>query len=357
VIASVTRETVLEAMRQCDALGRDRFRAVHGFGRATSYEVTYRRRRYDSKAIVGVAAGLELGEAPSAGEFSGGAEHAARRLVLLGFRVLRDGQPLEPADVAIPTRLSASRLLPELRLYVCRPTGARAVEACRRHGFGAMLSPLADGRTGLADMSTYTSAPEGMPYVLDNGAWSAHQAGQPWPEAPLLRLLDRVSRLERGPEWVVLPDIVGAGLASLYKSKRWHDAHGGLASRWLLAVQDGMSVSQVARTLDDHGLAGIFVGGTTRWKWESLPDWAALGLDKRLLVHVGRVNSLHRAQLCRDIGVSSIDGSSVSRFAVNASKMARPCDGDGGPVEAPRRVALARSMIAALRGQQSLFGL
>jgi hypothetical protein len=37
--------------------------------------------------------------------------------------------------------------------------------------------------------------------------------------------------------------------------------------------------------------------------------------------------------------------------------MARPCDGDGGPVEAPRRVALARSMIAALRGQQSLFGL
>ena len=355
MIAAVTRESVLAAMRQCDELGRDRFRAVHGFGRATTYEVTYRRRRYDSKAIIGVAAGLERGESPAPAEFSGGAEHSARRLVMLGFKVLRDGQPLGLEDVAIPTRISTSRLLPELRLYVCRPTGNRAVEACRRHGFGAMLSPLSDGRAGLADMSTYTSAPDGMPYVLDNGAWSAHQAGQPWPEAPLLRLLERVSRLERGPEWVVLPDIVGGGLESLDKSRLWHDAHGGLASRWLLAVQDGMTVEAVARALDDHGLAGVFVGGSTRWKWESLPDWAALGLDKRLLVHVGRVNSLHRAQLCRDIGVSSIDGSSVSRFAVTAQKLARACDGDGGPVEAPRRVALARSMIAALRGQIGLF--
>jgi hypothetical protein len=152
----------------------------------------------------------------------------------------------------------------------------------------------------------------------------------------------------------VLPDVVGAGLESLALSLRWHAQHHALADHWLLAVQDGMSVEQVRRVVLDLDLAGVFVGGSTAWKWSTLPDWTELGLDLGLLVHVGRVNSLRRAELCRDLGATSIDGSSVSRFAVNAAKMARPCDGDDRPIRDPRQTARARRAIAQSRAQTSL---
>jgi hypothetical protein len=298
-------------------------------------------------------AGAALGLAAS--EFSGGAEHSARVLVRLGFRVRRGTKLLTRHDVEIPRRVSLARA-PELRLYVCRPTGARAIEACRHHGFGSMLSPLSvrASRRGLADMSGHVSPPEGLPYVLDNGAWSAHCAGERWSDAPLRQLLERARGFPTAPGWVVLPDVVGAGLESLALSLRWHAQHHALADHWLLAVQDGMSVEQVRRVVLDLDLAGVFVGGSTAWKWSTLPDWTELGLDLGLLVHVGRVNSLRRAELCRDLGATSIDGSSVSRFAVNAEKMARPCDGDDRPIRDPRRTARARRAIAQSRAQTSL---
>lgn len=348
-LAALTREAVLAAIEECDRSGREAFLAWHGFGRSAVYSLEYRGRRYPSKAVAGVALGLE------SASFSGGAEHSARALVRLGFRVRRGGRLLTRHDVDLPRRVSLGRS-PELRLYVCRPTGERAIEACKHHGFGTMLSPLSvrSSRGGLSDMSGHVVVPDGLPYVIDNGAWSAHCARMPWSEAPFVRLLERTRDFAAQPGWVVLPDLVGAGPESLARSLRWHEQHGELAERWLLAVQDGMSVAQVRKVIVDRNLAGIFVGGSTAWKWEKLPDWAELALDLGVVVHVGRVNSLRRAELCRDLGVTSIDGSSVSRFAVNAAKMARPCDGDDRPTRSPRVVERARRTITEMRAQTSL---
>lgn len=80
---------VLQAVAECDRLGRDRFLSVHGFHRARDYLLVVNGREYDSKAIVGVAHGYQF---PSRGplkssEFSGGIATVKRKLDQLGFEV------------------------------------------------------------------------------------------------------------------------------------------------------------------------------------------------------------------------------------------------------------------------------
>lgn len=358
MLAAVTREAVLEAMGQCDALGRQRFLAVHGYwpGR---YVVRHRRRTYDTKAIIGVAAGLQHDCDPLApSTFSGGLEHAVRQLVVLGFDVRRGADRVELDDVAIPRRLG-SRVPADLRLYVCRPTSEKSIAACKAHGFGSLISPLfarklKGGGVKLTNMAGYTTPLEAAPYVVDNGVFSAWEAGEPWTEAPLIKLLERVATFERSPEWAVLPDRIGEGPRSLELSLRWHAEHAELADRWLLAVQNGMTVDQVREAVVSRGLAGIFVGGTSSWKWETVPWWAGLGLDLGVTVHVGRVNGEAKARRCRHLGVSSIDGSSVARFSVNATKLARPCD--GSTELEPERAADARARCRVVQLPLSIGG-
>lgn len=53
------RESVLKAMEEFDALGREVFLKRYGFGIAHRYFLVHGGKKYDSKAIVGVAHGFE----------------------------------------------------------------------------------------------------------------------------------------------------------------------------------------------------------------------------------------------------------------------------------------------------------
>ena len=80
---------VLQAVAECDRLGRDRFLSTYGFHRARDYLLIVNGHEYDSKAIVGVAYGYQF---PSRGplkssEFSGGLATVKRKLDQLGFEV------------------------------------------------------------------------------------------------------------------------------------------------------------------------------------------------------------------------------------------------------------------------------
>jgi len=81
----VTREDVLAAVAECDKLGTEAFLTKHGFGPSKRYQLRFAGRSYPSKAVLGVAAGL------NAAEFSGGAAHTCRVLTGLRFHV-RDGE-------------------------------------------------------------------------------------------------------------------------------------------------------------------------------------------------------------------------------------------------------------------------
>src|SRR5262245_46198954 len=84
-LSAVTAESVRRAIAECDKLGSIEFRDRYGYGEAKVYDLVYAGRRYDSKAIVGVAYLYDTGERPD--HYSGGAATAVRRLRQLGFTV------------------------------------------------------------------------------------------------------------------------------------------------------------------------------------------------------------------------------------------------------------------------------
>jgi hypothetical protein len=87
-------ESVHQACKEFDVLGRSVFLSKYGFGKAETYYLELDGRYYDSKAIVGVAFGLQF---PNEGvlssrEFYGGLTGAVKTLRKLGFKVT-EGKP------------------------------------------------------------------------------------------------------------------------------------------------------------------------------------------------------------------------------------------------------------------------
>ncbi|MEV0066116.1 HNH endonuclease signature motif containing protein [Amycolatopsis sp. NPDC050768] len=94
-----SREAVIEAIRQCADVGREQFVHDHGFGPARDFLLEFEGRYYDSKAIAGVAYGIQHPDRSTllAAKFNGGAAGAARRLKALGFTVVTAAQLSPPA--------------------------------------------------------------------------------------------------------------------------------------------------------------------------------------------------------------------------------------------------------------------
>lgn len=83
---------ILAAIAEHDQLGRQTFLENYGFAPSRSYQLIQRGKRYDSKAIIGVAhkyARPDLGPL-HASEFSGGRASVERILTSLGFDVAVD---------------------------------------------------------------------------------------------------------------------------------------------------------------------------------------------------------------------------------------------------------------------------
>lgn len=137
----------------------------------------------------------------------------------------------------------------------------------------------------------------GIPWALDNGVFGAWQAGREWSEEPLYRYLDSYALWH--PMWVVVPDMVGQRDGTM---RQW-DLHAPALQSFgvplCMAVQDGMSPDDVPSEATI-----ILVGGTTSWKWRSLPVWT----ENFSRVHVGRVNSRRLLEQAEASGAESCDG-------------------------------------------------
>jgi hypothetical protein len=109
---AVDRRHVLDAAREYDAIGRDRFLTKYGFGAARSYTLVIEGRTYESKAILGAAYGYATGQPRRSNEFSGGvgADGAATVLQRLGFKIVTsaESQPRNTKPTISPSRTVAS---------------------------------------------------------------------------------------------------------------------------------------------------------------------------------------------------------------------------------------------------------
>jgi 5-methylcytosine-specific restriction protein A len=91
-------EAVETAIKECDSLGRVHFLKKYGYKKSRRYLLLFNGKQYDSKAIVGVAFGIQHGISLTPYDFSGGIERVVPLLVGLGFTV---DTLLHPAEVLV----------------------------------------------------------------------------------------------------------------------------------------------------------------------------------------------------------------------------------------------------------------
>lgn len=144
-------------------------------------------------------------------------------------------------------------------------------------------------------------------YIVDNGAWTAHQQNKPFDHKAFERA---VWSMSDKADFTVVPDVVGDAKASLRLTSHYLP----LLDRYKLAiaVQNGMTSDDVAPWLGPN--CGLFLGGTTEWKLETMAYWGLVAKDRNCHYHVARVNSPKRIKLARKAGAHSFDGSGPILF-------------------------------------------
>lgn len=148
--------------------------------------------------------------------------------------------------------------------------------------------------------------PRRSPWVFDNGAFKDWHSGREFRAEVYQRSIDRLA-LDgtRRPDFIVAPDIVAAGLASLRFSESWVKRLEWLELPIYLVVQDGMTAPDVVAAMAPY--AGLFVGGSLEWKLRTAPEWVSLAHAHDRKCHVGRMGTCPRVRAARRWGVDSID--------------------------------------------------
>jgi hypothetical protein len=192
-----------------------------------------------------------------------------------------------------------------LMCYASHTGTKRNLAALRAAGWGLIIS-----RTRPDHWLT-----EGFAHwAADNGAWSDYQQGREFDGDQYERFLTWVEAQTTVPDWLVLPDVVAGGAASLALSARYRNRCQAIAPLVLIAVQDGMEPDDIAPLVSSS--VGIFLGGSTEWKLATMACWGAFCAERDIYYHVARVNTAKRVHMAHAAGADSIDGSSASRYAV-----------------------------------------
>jgi hypothetical protein len=181
--------------------------------------------------------------------------------------------------------------------YVGDTTARELVKRLKEAGLRSMLVRGRLSRRRLDD------------WAYDNGGFEDWRNERPFDADQFNADVDAMCayREEIQPDFIVLPDKVAQGDASLDYSLEWlHELHErGVRLPCYLAVQDGMEPERTRPCLD--GIAGLFVGGTLDWKLARAQDWVHLAHERGIPCHVGRVGSYKRVVWSKLIGADSID--------------------------------------------------
>lgn len=195
-------------------------------------------------------------------------------------------------------------------------TGGAGVELCEviadraaqgKRDIGQLFGPRALG-------STQTLKNLRCPYALDNdafGAWKRGDVGWWQREGERLwrGMLEKMPTTNL-PYFAILPDVVGDWKATIVRAKLYRRELEQKRLPVALALQDGCDFDEAI----DFAPEWVFVGGTTRWKWENLPDIAAKFQSANIKIHVGRTGGRERIRECLRLDIDSCDSTAFSRF-------------------------------------------
>jgi len=184
-----------------------------------------------------------------------------------------------------------------MQIYTSKPKREEDAKRFPQLGVGVMLNvgeglgKHVDGLVGK------------VPMALDNGAFSERG----FDEYLFTKRLSECKQKRIPLEFVVCPDIVAGGIRSLTFSRYWQTRL-SVYDNLYLAVQDGMPY-----TIDLEGYAGVFVGGSVKWKWQTAPTWVFVADRAGLKTHIGQVGTADRLKWADEIGADSVDSTNFER--------------------------------------------
>lgn len=191
-------------------------------------------------------------------------------------------------------------------IYLGSTRDKRFVQEMRAHGIGECW--VAGGPA---------KRPIAKDFMVDNGAYGAWVNKTDWKPQPFL---DAIRALDRVPNFIVCPDLPARGNESLVFSMNWVEVVGEKGPV-VLAVQDGVSVPMVSRALVKGRFAGLFVGGTTKWKWQTAPLWCRMANEMGLLCHIGRAATPRGIRRALECGATSLDGNQALWSRLHFARM------------------------------------
>jgi hypothetical protein len=173
-----------------------------------------------------------------------------------------------------------------------------------KHGLGVMISPSPSFKPRVAFAKTFCA--------LDNGAFQCWRRGYPFIEKHFWDTMEDCYRLGITLDFIVIPDIVAGGKASLDFSLKFREDKLSTTTNLALAVQDGIAPKDLD-TFDIHGISTIFVGGTEKWKWDTAKSWADYAKAHHRKLHIGRCGTQAKISHASMIGADSVDSTSLAR--------------------------------------------
>ena len=160
---------------------------------------------------------------------------------------------------------------------------------------------------GIVTVDVITSSIRKRPFILDNGAFISWRNDQEWNEDRFLGTVDKVYKSGKKPDFVILPDKVGGGVASLALSHSWIER---LPKEWpkALASQDGLTNQELISAMSHEDISVWFLGGTDAHKLHA-KDYceAAHRIGKKF--HFARCSTLEKLDWAMEIRVDSLDSS------------------------------------------------
>lgn len=149
--------------------------------------------------------------------------------------------------------------------------------------------------------------PRRWPWAYDNGCFRGA-----FDAATYEHELHRMSTSPRElPEFVVVPDVVRSGAGTLALAREWLPRLRAIFPRRMpplaLALQDGMTATDVRPMLRDRAVQVLFLGGSDGWRWGVAQQWVELAHAYGARCHIGRAGTPRAVAQARSVMADSLD--------------------------------------------------
>ena len=152
-----------------------------------------------------------------------------------------------------------------------------------------------------------------VPCALDNGAFQCFRRGFPFQADVFRRSLANAYQMGVTLDFIVCPDVVAGGMASLEFSMEWRLGELRTAPHIAFVVQDGMTIEDLHKHNIPQLFTQLFVGGTLDWKWKTASMWVDYAHHNGMKLHIGRCGTLPRLLQAEKMGADSVDSTSIAR--------------------------------------------